>query len=124
VFHLVEIHPLVGAFAEEGGGLRLQPFIFETGPIESEVRSSYGDGYSDERGVAVHTEYFWPFTPATVMTALLEAGLVVEAYREVPVDCRQRFSQMVPDPVHAGCWRLPGDPIPLTFVISARRPPA
>lgn len=122
VFHLVEIHPAAAAFTDADGDLELTPLLFNDGPYGYEVTSTYGDEYGDNRQIPSYTEYFWPYTTSRVITALMDAGLRLEVFRETPVDCRQRFQTMVPDPHEEGCWRLPGDPIPLTFAVSARRP--
>jgi hypothetical protein len=53
-----------------------------------------------------------------VVTALASAGLRVEFLREHPFDYWRRWERMVRD--DAGRWRLPDDPIPLTFSLRAR----
>lgn len=122
VFHLVEIHPVLGAFEDVDGEMRLRPELFEEGPRGIEISATYGDTYEEGPSVNTLTEYSWPWSVSKVVTALIEAGLRIEAMREVPVDCRQRFSGMVPAPAEEGCWRLPGDPLPLSFSVSARKP--
>lgn len=122
VFHLVEIHPITAAFTDADGDLKLTPLLFNDGPYDYEVTATYGDGYGQAEQIPSYTEYFWPYLTSSVITALMNAGLALEVFRETPVDCRQRFQSMVPDPDEEGCWRLPGDPIPLTFVVSARKP--
>lgn len=122
VFHIVEIHPILGAFEEVDGELRLRPGLFSSGPYESDVSITYGDQYEDARNIDAYKQYAWPWTISRVMTALIQAGLRIETFDEVPVDCRQRHSSMVRDERDPGFWRLPGDPLPLSWTCSARKP--
>jgi ubiquinone/menaquinone biosynthesis C-methylase UbiE len=122
VFHIVEIHPIIGAFAEVGGELRLRPGLFGTGPLENDITLTYGDKYEEALQIDTYKQHSWPWTISRVMTALIQAGLRIETFTEVPVDCRQRFSSMVRDEQDEGFWRLPGDPLPLTWTCSARKP--
>ncbi|GAA2642829.1 class I SAM-dependent methyltransferase [Streptomyces vastus] len=121
VFHIVEIHPILGAFAEVDGELRLRSELFKSGVREYEVSLTYGDAYEEAREIDPYQQYAWPWTLSTVFTALIQAGLQIETFTEVPVDCRQRLASMVRDE-EEGFWRLPGDPIPLTWTLSARKP--
>jgi ubiquinone/menaquinone biosynthesis C-methylase UbiE len=122
VFHIVEIHPILGAFEEVDGELRLRSELFTSGPHENEVTITYGDEYEDARKIDAYKQYSWPWTISRVITTLIQAGLRIETFTEVPVDCRQRVSSMVRDEQDEGFWRLPGDPIPLSWTCSARKP--
>ena len=120
--YLVEIHPILGAFEEVDGQLRPRSELFKQGPTGIEISATYGDGIDGAPEVEMLTEYSWPWNVSKVVTALLKAGLRIEAMREVPVDCRQRFSVMVPDAAEEGCWRIPGDPLPLSVSCTAVKP--
>ncbi|MFI6452826.1 class I SAM-dependent methyltransferase [Streptosporangium amethystogenes] len=122
VFHIVEIHPILGAFEEVDGELRLRSELFTSGPRENEVTVTYGDEYADARKIDPYKQYSWPWTISRVITTLIQAGLRIETFTEVPVDCRQRVSSMVRDEQDEGFWRLPGDPLPLSWTCSARKP--
>ncbi|GLZ32001.1 type 12 methyltransferase [Lentzea sp. NBRC 105346] len=122
VFHIVEIHPILGALHEVDGELRLRSELYKSGPQENEVNLTYGDKYADAKEIDAYKQYSWPWSISTVFTALIEAGLRIEAFTEVPIDCRQRLSSMVRDENDEGFWRLPGDPVPLTWTCSARKP--
>ncbi|HEY6794432.1 MAG TPA: class I SAM-dependent methyltransferase [Kineosporiaceae bacterium] len=122
IFHIVEIHPILGAFEEVNGELRLRSELFTSGPHENDVSITYGDGYAEAREIDPYKQYSWPWNLSTVFTALLQAGLQIETFTEVPLDCRQRVSSMVRDEQEEGFWRLPGDPLPLTWTLSARKP--
>ncbi|WP_135363535.1 class I SAM-dependent methyltransferase [Halosimplex halophilum] len=105
VFYLFEGHPLVHSF---DGDLGVGRSYFETGPRER-TESDFG---ADERHYLTHHRL------GDVVTALTSAGLRVEFLREHPFDYWRRWERMVRD--DAGRWRLPGDPIPLTFSLRAR----
>lgn len=122
VFNIVEIHPILGAFAEVNGELRLRSELYINGPHENQVGITYGDGYDEAKQIEAYTQYSWPWTISRPISALIQAGLQVETFDEVPVDCRQRLSSMVRDENDEGFWRLPGDPLPLTWTLSARKP--
>jgi len=122
VFHIVEIHPVLGAFEEVEGALKLRSELFETGPRDIELNATVSDGYEPGPAVPTLTEYSWPWTISSVVNALIGAGLRIERLHEVPIDCRQRFESMVRVEGAEGCWRLPGDPLPLSFACSARKP--
>jgi 2-polyprenyl-3-methyl-5-hydroxy-6-metoxy-1,4-benzoquinol methylase len=117
---IVESHPVIGLFTEEEGDLRLTQSMFGQ-PYESrELTSSYADRFADRVAVAAHTLHAWRWTVADLVNALVCAGLTIERLQEVPVDARQRLPMMVPDGER--CWRLPGDPLPLTLTVVARAP--
>jgi 2-polyprenyl-3-methyl-5-hydroxy-6-metoxy-1,4-benzoquinol methylase len=122
VFHIVEIHPILGALEEVDGELRPRSELFNLGPRETEITSTYGDGRAEEEDVEAYSQFSWPWTISRVFTALIRAGLQIETFTEVPVDCRQRYSSMVRDENDEGFWRLPGDPLPLSWTCSARKP--
>ncbi len=62
-----------------------------------------------------------PWRIAGLITALMTAGLRMEAMRKVPAGSRQPFEAMVRDPDREGCWRLSGDPPPLSFALPASK---
>jgi ubiquinone/menaquinone biosynthesis C-methylase UbiE len=123
VFHIVEIHPILAAVEEADGALRVRPEKIPSGrPLEDEVDATYGDGYDDVQKIESYKQYSWLWTIPDIMGALIGAGLQIQTFTEVPVDCRQRFSTMVRDEHDEGFWRLPGDPIPMTWTCSASKP--
>lgn len=122
VFHIVEIHPVLAAFDEVDGELRVRDYPIGTGPHENVISDTYGDEYGDAREIEPYTSYTWLWTIPEVMAALIGAGLRIEKFVEEPVDCRQRFKAMVRDERGRGLWRLPGDPIPMSWGVSARKP--
>ena len=122
-FHIAEVHPVVQAFADEGvgpGELRLAyPYWEHTDPIAIPVRGSYADPTAAVRSP---TEYGWDHGLGEIVTALIEAGLVIRSLREYPfLPWKVAFLVEAPD----GTWRLPpGTPgeLPLSFSILATKP--
>lgn len=116
---IVEIHPILNLFDDVDGELRVARSLFQSRQMHHEMSKSYADRISDEVSVAKHSIYGWRWTVEEVVNALVGAGLTIERLREVPYDARQRLPLMVPDGDHN--WRIPGDPIPLSFACVARR---
>jgi ubiquinone/menaquinone biosynthesis C-methylase UbiE len=122
VFHIAEIHPILAAVEEVDGELKVRPEKLPSGPLEDEVSATYGDGYDDVQHIESYKQYSWLWSIPEIMGALIGAGLQIRTFTEVPVDCRQRFSTMVRDENDEGFWRLPGDPLPLSWTLSASKP--
>ncbi|MFC3452168.1 class I SAM-dependent methyltransferase [Amycolatopsis speibonae] len=116
---IVEIHPILTLFDSVDGELRVARSLFESRDVHHEMSKSYADRIEDEVPVETHSIYGWRWTVEEVVNALVDAGLTIEHLREVPYDARQRLPLMVPDGDHN--WRIPGDPIPLSFACVARR---
>ncbi|GLW52038.1 class I SAM-dependent methyltransferase [Kitasatospora phosalacinea] len=116
---VVEIHPMLTLFSDVDGELRLARSLFKSRDVHHEMSSSYADKIADEVEVETHSIYGWRWSVEQVLNALVKAGLTIERVREAPYDARQRLPLMVPDGEHN--WRIPGDPIPLSFSCTARR---
>lgn len=116
---IVEIHPILTLFDEIDGEPRLTRPLFGTRQVSREMTTSYADRLDDQVPVAPHTLHSWQWTVADLVNALIGAGLTIERLREVPIDARQRLPMMVADGDR--CWRIPGDPLPLSLTVVARR---
>ena len=116
-FHLVEFHPVVGSLAD-GAEPKLQPGYFIDGPTRWEGENDY----ADRDHVLEHPQFQWVHPVGEVITALVRAGLVVESLREHPVMPEQMRQYMVRDSDDDRYWRIPGDPVPLTYSVVARKP--
>ncbi|MFF7458681.1 class I SAM-dependent methyltransferase [Kitasatospora sp. NPDC008115] len=116
---IVEIHPVLTLFGDVDGELRIARSLFQSRDVHHEMTKSYADRIADEVEVEKHSIYGWRWTVEEVVNALIDAGLTIERLREVPYDARQRLPLMVPDGDHN--WRIPGDPIPLSFACVARK---
>jgi SAM-dependent methyltransferase len=122
-FYILEVHPVVQAFADEGvgpGELRLgYPYWEHADPIVVPTQGSYAD-----RAAHVETpvEHSWDHGLGEIVTALATAGLRIEALREYPF-----LNWPVPFlvPADDGTFRLPADAggeLPLMFSILATKP--
>jgi SAM-dependent methyltransferase len=115
-FHLVEFHPVVGALRDSEPVL--QPYYFLDGPL----RWEHDTDYADPSHVLERPSYEWVHRVGDVVNALVHAGLVLESLREHPVAPEQFRPYMVNAPDDDHWWRIPGDPIPLSYSLKARQP--
>ncbi|GAB3878328.1 class I SAM-dependent methyltransferase [Kibdelosporangium lantanae] len=116
---IVEIHPILNLFNDVDGELRVVRSLFQSRQVHHEMSSSYADRIEDEVPVEKHSIYGWRWTIEEVLNSLVAAGMTIERVREVPYDARQRLPLMVEDGERN--WRIPGDPIPLSFACVARK---
>ncbi len=122
-FFITEAHPVMNVFENEGvapGELRLAyPYWEHQAPLTFEVKGSYADPDAD---VGDQTEHSWDHGLGEIVTALVEAGLVVERLVEHPfLDWKADF--LVDDGNDR--WVLPpgsGGELPLMFSLLARKP--
>lgn len=122
-FYVLEIHPVVQAFENEGvgpGELRLEyPYWEHAEPLAFPNTGSYAD---PEAPVTVPMEYGWDHSLGEIVTALTDAGLRIEHLREHPfVNWKLDFLVKAED----GTWRLPPGmkgQLPLMFSILATKP--
>ena len=122
-FFMTEAHPIVNVFENEGvapGELRLTyPYWEHAEPLTFEVKGSYADPDAD---VHDQVEHSWDHGLGEIVSALIDAGLVITALVEHPfLDWKVDF--LVED--ETGKWRLPpgtkGE-LPLMFSLVATKP--
>lgn len=123
IFFITEIHPVALALADEGvgpGELRLgYPYWEHAESIRIEAQGSYADPTADTTGLVEHG---WDHGLGEIVTALIEAGLVIELLREHDF-CAWELPFLVRS--DDGRWRLPpdaGGELPLFFSLRARKP--
>ena len=122
-FYIREVHPVAQAFLEEDvepGELRLAyPYWEHERPLTFPTHGSYADPTAEVR---VPQEHGWDHGLGEILTALIEAGLRIDAVREYPfLAWGLGFLVEAPD----GRWVLPADSpgeLPLSFSILATRP--
>ena len=119
-FYLAEIHPLAMVFEVRlDGGLAVEYGYFggrDAGRYERDT------SYADLTTTCTNTvSYQWDHTLGEVVTALTDAGLVIEFVHEWPFSAYQRWPSMVRD--DDGWWYLPDRrDVPLSFSLRAHKP--
>ena len=86
-------------------------------PGRRHVRHSSGS-YTDPAAPTENNEsYEWLHTTGDIVTSLADAGLRIEFLHEHSVLVWQQTPEMIQG--DDGMWRLPGDPLPLSFSLKA-----
>ncbi len=84
-FFITEAHPVMNVFENEGvapGELRLAyPYWEHAAPLTFEVKGSYADRDAE---VGDQVEHSWDHGLGEIVTALIDAGLVIERLVEHP----------------------------------------
>lgn len=110
LFYLAEFHPIKALM--DGYD------YFHTGKADVEQEGSYTENSRE----AENTMVSWSHDLGEVVSALINAGLVIESLREYdfsPYDC---FDNLVEEEPGRFRQRLDGKPLPLVFSIKARKP--
>ena len=122
-FFITEAHPVMNVFENEGvapGELRLAyPYWEHEAPLIFPVTGSYADPSAE---VGDETEHSWDHGLGEIVTALVEAGLVIERLVEHPF-LGWKVDFLVDDGTDR--WVLPpdaGGELPLMFSLVARKP--
>lgn len=119
IFYIVEDHPTFRMFTTEAETtLKLaNPYFFSETPDRIETTGSYA---TDNKGEAV-TFYIWNHGLGEVLSALIDAGLIIEFLHEFPYAARAKFPFM--EQGADGWWRLPSHytQIPFLFSLQARK---
>lgn len=123
IFFITEGHPIMNVFENEGvqpGELRLAyPYWEHPDPMVFPAIGSYADPDAD---VGDETEHSFDHGLGEIVTALIDAGLVIETLIEHPfLDWKVDFTVEAPD----GTWIMPPDgagQLPLMFSLRARKP--
>lgn len=109
-FYLAEFHPIKALL--DGYD------YFYTGKADVEQEGSYTENSRD----AENTMVSWSHDLGQVVSALINAGLVIESLREYdfsPYNCFENLEEEEPGRFRQ---RIDGKPIPLVFSIKARKP--
>ncbi|MBO0880747.1 MAG: class I SAM-dependent methyltransferase [Mycobacterium sp.] len=118
VFLIRDDHPILGAMGLKPWGIT-DDYL---GGGSSRTYEDSGTYTENSAGLIAHAlNHQWQHDLSETVTALLSAGLHIEAFAELPYMDWPAFPDLVPGP-HG--WTLPpGSPrIPLNFAIVARRP--
>ena len=117
VFYIAEFHPIMATFQQsESGDIRPAWSYFEN----EFFFEGYGHSYAGTDLIA-SPNYEWGHSLAEIVTALIDAGLVLEFLHEFPFTCYQAFPAMVKG--EDGWWRFPehNDSVPQLFSIRATK---
>ena len=117
VFYIAEFHPIMETFEQsESGDIRPAWSYFEN----EFFFEGNGHSYAGTDLIA-SPNYEWGHSLAEIVTALIDAGLVLEFLHEFPFTCYQAFPAMVKG--EDGWWRFPehNDSIPQLFSIRATK---
>ncbi len=119
-FHLVELHPAACMYDDESTEPRLRyPYFRGSEPLRIQRRGSYAVPNAE---TTHEVTYSWPAAISDVLTALLEAGLRVESFREYS-SCHEQLRPWLV-PTGAGQWTTPPElpAVPLVYALRATRP--
>jgi len=120
IFYIVEDHPAFRMFTtEDGTKIKLaNPYFFSETPDKVEMTGSYA---TDNQGESV-SFFIWNHGLGEIITALIDAGLIIEFLHEFPFAARAKFPFM--EKGSDGWWRLPEGyvQIPFLFSLQARKP--
>ena len=125
-FFITEMHPVAQVFEDEGvvpGELRLAyPYWEHAEPLMFEVKGSYADPAADVGDDL--TEHSWDHGLGEIVSALIDAGLRIDALVEHPfLDWKVDFLVEESD---GDRWHLPPEArgeLPLMFSLLAGKPP-
>lgn len=120
-FVIVEMHPFVLMFDEHRDDTALQlryPYFPHATPLRWEEQGSYAAPEAPIRGVS----YTWNHSLAEIFSALLAAGLTIDAFTEYPYMAWAFFPWM--ERRDDGYWQLPSAQtgMPLMFSLQAHKP--
>jgi ubiquinone/menaquinone biosynthesis C-methylase UbiE len=119
IFYIAEFHPTAYMFSDEKDDWVLETCYFNDGVTAWPVAGSYAD---PSAVVQTKTYYEWNYPLGTVVSSLIDAGLVVEFLHEFDYSTYPQFKFLVPG--DDGLYRPPaGMPrLPLIFSLRARKP--
>ena len=117
-FLLVESHPLMWVFDDEGESLSIRYSYWHTHePMEWNDDGTYAN---PEAKVENKKSYEWQHTVSEILNSLIKAGLVIQEIGEYP----QLPWQYVKKAVQGNDkqYRIPGDPLPQMWSVKAGKP--
>jgi SAM-dependent methyltransferase len=119
IFFISEAHPIAWALDDDLPLTFRYPYWEHAEPIASDVEGSYADVSAD---VTSEKEYSWQHGLGEIVTALVDAGLVIEFLHEYPFsEWDMGFTVEAPD----GTWVKPDSvegELPLFYALRARKP--
>lgn len=111
----VDEHPILAAF-----DLDFEPVgsYFEDEPTKRTGQTTYAARDADAENTTV---YIWQHDVGEIVTTAVEAGFRIEALREYPYLYDEGAEDADIERDEEGRYRIPGDPVPTQFVLTAER---
>lgn len=118
--YLFDAHPFVHLIAESADAPAIRPdaAYFDASPHRNEWPYTYTDG---EAALESPVTYQWDHTVSSILQPAIDAGFILERVQEFPFDFFQRLPYARED-AESRIWTVPGNPLPLTYALYARRP--
>lgn len=125
-FFIRDDHPMFMTIGEDvSDGLRVeQPYFQQDRPLTWEDGGSYIEAADDAPAVAHTRNHQWNHSLGEIVTALLRAGLAIDALEEMPYAAWSPWPELMVRDDSGHGYRLRDHPerLPLQFLIEARRP--
>lgn len=121
-FFIAELHPISHVFMElrmDDRTVRSEWPYFSGEPQRFDADGSYADPDANVKHTVTHE---WSHSLGEIVTALVDAGLVIDELREHPFACFEQFPGRMAQR-DDGHWEIPDEDYPLTFSLRARLPP-
>ncbi len=121
-FFIAELHPMSHVFmdlsVDDDGTIRSDWPYFSDEPLTFDEEGTYADFEAEVDNTVTHE---WSHSLGEIVTALVDAGVVVDELREHPFSSFEQFPRRMrerPD----GHWEIPDEDYPLTFSLKAHKP--
>ena len=119
-FYIAEFHPFAGIFELEDGQLVVRnPYFPEAGPQVIDGDGSYADR---DAHLENRRTYEFPYTLGQVITALIRAGLQIDAFEELPYSTNQFLPFTHKVAKHEVRMTHGEGSVPLLFTVLAHKP--
>lgn len=121
-FFIAELHPISHVFMDlwvDKGTIRSEWPYFSDDPLTFDEDGTYADFEANVEHTVTHE---WSHSLGEIVTALVDAGLVIDELREHPFATFEQFpGHMRELEGEEGHWEILGEDYPLTFSLRAHR---
>lgn len=123
-FFIRDDHPMFMTIGEDvSSGFRIeQPYFQQRGPLTWEDEGSYVEAGEDAPTISHTRNHQWNHSLGEIVTALLRAGLVIDAFEEGPHSACMSWPELMVEDGPGYRLREHPERIPLQFLIQAHRP--
>ena len=119
LLYVHDVHPMLFTLDDERSDQLVvrYPYFERSEPLRFEDDHDY----AERTATFQHRErYEWPHSLSEIVSAVLAAGLTLDQLREHDWAVWPALPGMIEDP--PGIWRIPANPLPLTFSLLAHKP--